>query len=113
MALRNAALILNPWHFLDSGLEKFFGRSHYNMLEGYLVKMVKASSKREYEDNLNAVYTLIYSQNLRDCDHERKVTQFASRWETYSAYLLPKFLTTVGYEAVPSQNKTILVHFAT
>jgi len=44
----NAHFILDQWHLLDSGLVKIFGKSGHELLQGYLVKMVKSKSEEDF-----------------------------------------------------------------
>ncbi len=86
----NAHFILDQWHLLDSGLVKIFGKSGYELLQGYLVKMVKSESEEDFL--LTSELALQRLQNIipMNGDLEAKLVDFIERRPTYASHLLAK-----------------------
>ncbi len=80
--------MLDQWHLLDSGLMKMFGKSGYELLNGHLIKMIKAQSEIEYNTTLEAALHLLHQQIPWNGNLEHKLHDFASQRKTYASYLL-------------------------
>ena len=52
----NSHVIQDQWHLLDSGLAKIFGKSGYEPLECYLMKMVKSDAEAEFHSTVDLAF---------------------------------------------------------
>ena len=69
---------------LDSGLEKFFGRSGFELLRGHLVNLVKAESEAEYDSTLHAAFFILQNLILRNGELEAKLSDFEKCKTSYA-----------------------------
>ena len=74
LGFTNASFVMDQWHLQDSGLEKMFGKNHYNMLKAYLKQMVKAKQEYVFEEE---AYNggLAFLQNRVDRNEELQSTR--------------------------------------
>ena len=64
----NPHFIPDQWQLLDLGLVN--GKSGYELLEGYLVKLVKSNSEEEFQSIMDLAVQRLYSQVPRNGDLE-------------------------------------------
>jgi hypothetical protein len=86
----NAHFILDQWHLLDSGLVKIFGKSGYELLQGYLVKMVKSESEEDFQLTSELALQRLHNITPRNGALEAKLVDFVERRHTYASHLLAK-----------------------
>lgn len=66
----NTHFNMDQWHLLDSGLVKFFERSGYEQLEGFLLKMVKSESEDDFLLTPELAFQQLYNFVPRNGDLE-------------------------------------------
>ena len=60
-----------------------FGKSGYELLNGHLIKMIKAQSEIEYDTTLEAALHLLHQQIPQNGNLEHTLHDFASQRKTY------------------------------
>jgi hypothetical protein len=102
----NAQFILDQWHLLDSGLMKMFGKSGYELLNGHLIKMIKAQSKIENDKTLEAALQLLRQQIPLNGNLEHKWHEFASRKKHMLHTFLQPYQEIEVFTEMPAVNRT-------
>ena len=82
----NAILVLDRWHLLDSGLEKMFGKTGYEMLKGHVVGMVQSNSLEEFESFLMQAKIVLQSKEPRDGSLETTLQKFADNRKNFANF---------------------------
>ena len=94
----NPHFIWDQWRLLDLGLVKIFGKSGYELLEGYLVKLVKSNSEEEFQSIMDLAFQRLYSQVPRNGVLESKIA-FVEKRCSYGSYLLAQIPWNHGLQS--------------
>ena len=84
----NAQFIADHWHLSDAGLEKWFGKKQYALVHHFMLRLINANSKTEFDDLFHGALELVWAQDNIDESILSNLHEFAERKHTFATYKL-------------------------
>ena len=88
MGFTNATFIVDHWHLYDSGLNKMFGHTGYDLLRDHLVRMIQSKSAEEFNGIYNLGRMLLENQMQKNGQLMSDFETFASNKIHYAEYCI-------------------------